>query len=137
MLSKGIKPSLLSSFVSPAFSTISRSMYLEKLRTTKPELKSRPFTYRHLGPNEKDISSMLSFLGMDSLTDLMQKFNFYGYISEEGNMQICQQAQASRVILIRPSPFNHDTPEVIKNKYSSYIVMFKFSKCISNSIQVI
>ena len=73
MLSKGIKPSLLSSFVSPAFSTISRSMYLEKLRTTKPELKSRPFTYRHLGPNEKDISSMLSFLGMDSLTDLMQK----------------------------------------------------------------
>ncbi|MCQ2816900.1 MAG: glycine dehydrogenase (aminomethyl-transferring) [archaeon] len=73
MLSKGVNKSLLSSFMCDTFSTISRSMYLEKLRNVKPELKSRPFTFRHLGPNEKDISSMLNFLGVESLTDLMNK----------------------------------------------------------------
>lgn len=71
MLSKAIKQTnILSLF---GYSSICRSMYLEKLRGVGEGLKARPFTFRHLGPNEKDLSEMLSYINMDSLTQLIEK----------------------------------------------------------------
>lgn len=58
------------------------------------------------------------------------------YLSIEGNMALCKQVQASRIMLIRPSPFNFDTSQVIKDKMSQYILMFKFKHCETTSIPV-
>jgi hypothetical protein len=51
-------------------------------------------------------------------------------------MALCKQADAARIILIRAAPFNHDSTEEIKQKLSSYIVLFKFKDCVNESIPV-
>ena len=58
------------------------------------------------------------------------------YLTIEGNMALCKQADAARIILIRAAPFNHDSTEEIKQKLSSYIVLFKFKDCVNESIPV-
>ena len=58
------------------------------------------------------------------------------YLSIEGNMALCKQVEASRIMLIRPSPFNFDSSQVIKDKMSQYILMFKFKDCETTSIPV-
>ena len=73
MISSKIVSSTFSSIFSSNFSTISRSLHLEKLKGISPSLKAKSFTFRHIGPTEKDSQSMLSELGMSSLKELMQK----------------------------------------------------------------
>lgn len=58
------------------------------------------------------------------------------YISKEGNMQLCNQLQTSRLILIRPSFFNQDDFTKIKDKISHYILLFKYKDCQTESIPI-
>ena len=62
--------------------------------------------------------------------------NDFIYINPEGNMALCKQVNAARILLIRPAPFNFDDTTTIKNKMSSYILLFKFKDCITDSIPV-
>jgi len=62
--------------------------------------------------------------------------NDFIYINPEGNMALCKQVNAARILLIRPAPFNFDDTTTIKNKMSSYILLFKFKECITDSIPV-
>ena len=62
--------------------------------------------------------------------------NDFIYLTVEGNLALCRQVQASRIILIRPAPFNFDSTHEIKNKMSSYILLFKFRDCVNESIPV-
>lgn len=63
--------------------------------------------------------------------------NDFIYLTVEGNLALCKQVQASRIILIRPAPFNFDSTQTVKNKMSSYILMFKFKDCVTESIPVL
>ena len=54
----------------------------------------------------------------------------------EGNMSLCKQCQVSRLLLVRAAPFNFDTVEMIKEKISSYVVLFKFGTCVDKSIPI-
>ena len=62
--------------------------------------------------------------------------NDFIYINPEGNMALCRQVNAARILLIRPAPFNFDDTTTIKNKMSSYILLFKFKDCVTDSIPV-
>ena len=62
--------------------------------------------------------------------------NEFLYLTNEGNMSLCKQSQVTRLLLIRAAPFNFDLPEIIKQKMSSYIILFKFGKCADNSIPI-
>jgi hypothetical protein len=62
--------------------------------------------------------------------------NDFIYLTKEGNMALCQQVKASRIILIRPNAFNFDSINVIKDKLSHYIIMFKFKNCLNESIPI-
>ena len=62
--------------------------------------------------------------------------NEFIYLTNEGNMSLCKQSQVSRLLLIRAAPFNYDHPEIIREKISSYVILFKFAKCIDKSIPI-
>ena len=62
--------------------------------------------------------------------------NEFVYLTNEGNMSLCKQSQVSRLLLIRAAPFNYDPPELIKQKMTSYVILFKFGKCSDNSIPI-
>ncbi len=57
-------------------------------------------------------------------------------LTPEGNMDLCKQCQVSRLLLIRAAPFNFDSINVIKEKISNYIIMFKFKTCVDQSIPI-
>ena len=50
------------------------------------------------------------------------------YLTNEGQVALCKQCQASRIIIIRPSPFNYDSVYELKNRMNSYIVLFSFAE---------
>jgi hypothetical protein len=58
------------------------------------------------------------------------------YITREGNLGLCKQVQSSRLILIRPNAFNNDDVNIIKEKISHYILLFKFRDCVTISIPI-
>ena len=62
--------------------------------------------------------------------------NDFIYLAKEGNMQLCRQVRASRLILIRPNSFNYDSVQTIKDKISHYILLFRFSSCVDESIPI-
>jgi hypothetical protein len=51
--------------------------------------------------------------------------NDFIYLTLEGNMQLCQQVQAARIILIRPNSFNNATVNQIQDRISHYISLFR------------
>ena len=57
-------------------------------------------------------------------------------LTAEGNMSLCKQCNVSRLLLIRPAPFNFDPINVIKEKISSYVLLFKFGSCVDQSIPI-
>ena len=57
-------------------------------------------------------------------------------LTVEGNMSICKQCNVSRLLLIRAAPFNFDPIHVIKEKISSYVLLFKFGSCVDQSIPI-
>lgn len=63
-------------------------------------------------------------------------YNDFIYIAKEGNMQLCKQVSASRLILIRPNAFNQDSVQAIKDKISHYILLFKFNDCATEAIPI-
>jgi hypothetical protein len=42
----------------------------------------------------------------------------------------------SRLLLVRAAPFNFDSVELIKEKISNYVVLFKFGTCVDKSIPI-
>ena len=62
--------------------------------------------------------------------------NEFLYLTIEGNMSLCRQCKVSRLLLIRAAPFNFDTPEIIKAKLASYVILFKFGACVDKSIPI-
>ena len=57
-------------------------------------------------------------------------------LSKEENLSLCKQCKVSRLIIIRPSPFNLYNIANIKDRVSSYIMLFKFEKCIQKSVPI-
>ena len=57
-------------------------------------------------------------------------------LTVEGNMALCKQCQVSRLLLVRAAPFNYDPINVIKEKISHYILLFKFGTCVDKSIPI-
>ena len=57
-------------------------------------------------------------------------------LTAEGNMSLCKQCNVSRLLLIRPAPFNFDPINIIKEKISAYILIFKFGSCVDESIPI-
>jgi spermidine synthase len=62
--------------------------------------------------------------------------NDFIYINPEGNMSLCKQVNAARILLISPAPFNYDDVNTIKKKMNSYILLFKFKDCVSDAIPI-
>ena len=58
------------------------------------------------------------------------------YLSTQNYMTLCKQVKSARIILIRPSPFNFDDTNTIKNKMRAYILLFRFKDCVDESIPV-
>jgi SAM-dependent methyltransferase len=63
--------------------------------------------------------------------------NDFLYINKEGNYQLCEQVETSRLLLFRANPFNHDSTEVIKQKIEHYILLFKFKACANDNIPIL
>ena len=57
-------------------------------------------------------------------------------LTAEGNMSICKQCNVSRLLLVRAAPFNFDPVHVIKEKITSYVLLFKFGSCVDESIPI-
>lgn len=58
------------------------------------------------------------------------------YLTNEGQVALCKQCQASRIIIIRPSPFNYDSVYELKNRMNSYIVLFSFAESKDKQIPI-
>jgi hypothetical protein len=54
-------------------------------------------------------------------------------LNKEANLSLCKQCKVSRLIIIRPSPFDLYTVTNIRDRISSYIMLFKFEKCLQKS----
>lgn len=50
-------------------------------------------------------------------------------LSKQGFVSLCNQVQATRVVLVRPSSFNFDNMYQIKEKMNSYVIIFTFKDC--------
>ena len=57
-------------------------------------------------------------------------------LTAEGNMSLCKQCNVSRLLLIRAAPFNFDPVNVIKEKITGYVLLFKFGTCVDESIPI-
>ena len=57
-------------------------------------------------------------------------------LTVEGNMSLCKQCKVSRLLLVRAAPFNFDTIDIIKEKISNYVILFKFGTCVDKSIPI-
>jgi hypothetical protein len=57
-------------------------------------------------------------------------------LNKEANLSLCKQCKVSRLIIIRPSPFDLYTVTNIRDRISSYIMLFKFEKCMQKSIPI-
>jgi hypothetical protein len=57
-------------------------------------------------------------------------------LTAEGNMSLCKQCNVSRLLLVRAAPFNYDPVNVIKDKISGYVLLFKFGTCVDDSIPI-
>ena len=58
------------------------------------------------------------------------------YLSPEGNQTLCEQADTSRILLIRQNTFNYDSLQKMKEKLQHYILLFKFENCSNQSIPI-
>ena len=58
-------------------------------------------------------------------------------LNKQGNLSLCHQLNSSRLIIIRPNPFCSYTMTKIKDRISSYIMLFKFAECQQKSIPII
>lgn len=64
--------------------------------------------------------------------------NEFIYITSKGLESLCEQTQSSRVLLIRPSQFNHDSPQKMKDFVGPYCArLFSFENIESNKIKFI
>ena len=61
--------------------------------------------------------------------------NFFP-LNKKENLSLCRQLKVSRLIIIRPSPFNPYTITSVKQRLSSYIMLFKFNECLQKSIPI-
>ena len=62
--------------------------------------------------------------------------NEFVTLTVEGNMSLCKQCQVSRLLLVRAAPFNFDPINLIKEKISNYVILFKFGACVDTSIPI-
>ena len=62
--------------------------------------------------------------------------NEFVTLTVEGNMSLCKQCQVSRLLLVRAAPFNFDPINLIKEKISNYVILFKFGSCVDKSIPI-
>lgn len=103
------------------------------------KIKEKPFsdnidcTFQIIDSEDKNLIALKKCIAVVISKDFSNEFM---YISVEGTMDMCRQFQVSRVILMRPAPFNYDPPTTIKDKFSPLIAMFKPEECPSESIPV-
>lgn len=57
-------------------------------------------------------------------------------LTKQTNLSLCKQIKVSRLIIIRPGPFNPYTVAKVKDRLSSYIMLFKFNECSQKSIPI-
>ena len=77
--------------------------------------------------NKKDLSAII--IGQSYLHN-------YISLNKIGNLALSRQVQVSRLIVIRPSPFNGYTIDKVKDRLSSYIMLFKFKECKQKSFPI-
>ena len=91
------------------------------------------FTISVVDSNDKDLIA----LNKCAAVIISKNFsNEFITLTVEGNMSICKQCNVSRLLLIRAAPFNFDPIHVIKEKISSYVLLFKFGSCVDQSIPI-
>jgi len=57
-------------------------------------------------------------------------------MTAEGNLQLCNQTQSSRLILVKPNMFNTDNNDKLKEKIFNYLAMFRYEDCLIEKIPV-
>ena len=57
-------------------------------------------------------------------------------LSKETNLSLCNKMKYSRLIIIRPNPFNPYTIPELRDKLSSYIKLFNFKDNAQNSVPI-
>jgi len=57
-------------------------------------------------------------------------------LNKEANLSLCNNMKYSRLIIIRPNPFNPYTIPELKDKLSSYIKLFNFKENDKNSVPI-
>ena len=62
--------------------------------------------------------------------------NEFVTLTAEGNMSLCKQCKVSRLLLVRAAPFNYDPINLIKEKISNYVILFRFGTCVDKSIPI-
>lgn len=60
--------------------------------------------------------------------------NEFRYLTKEGYVALCRQVKASRIILLKPGPFNYDDVNELRARMNTYITLFTFAKCSNKSI---
>lgn len=63
--------------------------------------------------------------------------NEFKYLTKEGYVALCRQVKASRIILIRPGPFNYDDINELRARMNTYITLFTYSNCENKSIPLL
>ena len=91
------------------------------------------FTISIVDSNEEDLIKLNKCAAIIISKNFANEFIALTY---EGNMSLCKQCQVSRLLLVRAAPFNFDSVELIKEKISNYIVLFKFGTCVDKSIPI-
>ena len=91
------------------------------------------FTISVVDSNDKDLIA----LNKCAAVIIGKNFsNEFITLTAEGNMSICKQCNVSRLLLVRAAPFNFDPVHVIKEKITSYVLLFKFGSCVDESIPI-
>ena len=91
------------------------------------------FTISVVDSNDKDLIA----LNKCAAVIIGKNFsNEFITLTVEGNMSICKQCNVSRLLLVRAAPFNFDPVHVIKEKITSYVLLFKFGSCVDESIPI-
>ena len=77
--------------------------------------------------NKKNCSSVI--IGQSYLHNFIN-------LNKIGILALSKQCLSSRLIVIRPSPFNGYTIDKVKERLSSYIMLFKFNECQQKSFPI-
>ena len=62
--------------------------------------------------------------------------NDYFYLNKREYFNLCKQAKASRIIMLRPSPFNTLSMYEFRQTMNNYILLFKFKECSEQSVPI-